>query len=98
MDHGGDLDRAMALYGGRPQDWLDLSTGINRRPYPVPALSAKAWTALPTRQDMKALCDAAARYYKAGAALTPMGGGAGGDPAFAAPKGQGPDAHHWPDL
>ncbi len=45
-DHGGDLDRARALYGGG--DWIDLSTGINRVPYPVPPLPPEAWTALPT--------------------------------------------------
>jgi hypothetical protein len=33
-DHGGDLDRARKARGG--DDWIDLSTGINRVPYPVP--------------------------------------------------------------
>ena len=44
-DHGGDLDRARALYGGA--DWIDLSTGINRVPYPVPPIDPLAWQALP---------------------------------------------------
>ncbi|TNF19403.1 MAG: threonine-phosphate decarboxylase [Rhodobacteraceae bacterium] len=52
-DHGGDLDRAQARYGAG--DWLDLSTGINPVPYPVPDLPARAWTALPTRAEIAAL-------------------------------------------
>ena len=31
-DHGGGLDAAIAQFGGKRADWLDLSTGIN----PVP--------------------------------------------------------------
>ena len=34
-DHGGDLDRARAAYGGAAGEWIDLSTGINRLPYPI---------------------------------------------------------------
>ena len=37
LDHGGNLDLAMRRFGGRAEDWIDLSTGINRRPYPVPS-------------------------------------------------------------
>ena len=32
--HGGDLDIALKKYGGHLNDWLDLSTGINRISYP----------------------------------------------------------------
>lgn len=46
-DHGGGLDAAIRQFGGRRADWIDLSTGINPVPYPVPALSKEAWTALP---------------------------------------------------
>ena len=46
-DHGGGLDAAIAAYGGTRDDWLDLSTGINPVPYPMPALPDDAWTALP---------------------------------------------------
>lgn len=60
-DHGGDLDSAARAFGGA--DWIDLSTGINRRPWPVPALSAHALTALPTAQDNARLIAAAARSY-----------------------------------
>ncbi len=41
-DHGGNLDVAQARFGGRLEDWIDLSTGINRQPYPVPALALAA--------------------------------------------------------
>lgn len=46
-DHGGDLDRAIAAFGGTRADWIDLSTGINPVAYPIPRLSDDAWTALP---------------------------------------------------
>ncbi len=48
-DHGGGLDAAIARYGGDRARWLDLSTGINPMPYPMPRLPADAWTALPDR-------------------------------------------------
>lgn len=60
-DHGGNLDAARAAFGGG--DWIDLSTGINRRPWPVPALSPQAWTALPTASATQALIRAAAFAY-----------------------------------
>ncbi len=60
-DHGGDLDRAMADYGG--EDWIDLSTGINRRPWPVGGLPARTWQALPTRAASDALRAVAADWF-----------------------------------
>ena len=63
-DHGGDLDRAMARFGGAPEDWLDLSTGINPRAYPVPPLVPRDWATLPTRAARDALADTAARAYR----------------------------------
>ncbi|PKP73142.1 MAG: threonine-phosphate decarboxylase [Alphaproteobacteria bacterium HGW-Alphaproteobacteria-6] len=64
-DHGGDIDRAVARFGGAAADWIDLSTGINRQPYPLPALAAAAWTDLPTAAAMAALTAAAAAAYRA---------------------------------
>ena len=66
-DHGGNLEQARATYGG--VDWIDLSTGINRVPYPVPALSAEAFSALPTQAAMAGLLQAAAKAY---GTLAPM--------------------------
>lgn len=57
-EHGGNIDAAMARYGGT--EWIDLSTGINRVPYPVPPLDPDVWTALPT-QARFARAEAAAR-------------------------------------
>ena len=58
-DHGGNIDAAIQTYGGAAADWIDLSTGINRAPYPVPPLSAAAWTGLPTRAAIASLHDVA---------------------------------------
>ena len=73
-DHGGNLDQAIARFGGDPADWIDLSTGINRRPYPVPTLPPEAWTALPTGAAKRALTEAAARAYGTGAAILALAG------------------------
>lgn len=73
-DHGGDLDRAVARYGGAASDWIDLSTGINRLPYPVPDVSADIWHRLPTAADMQRLTDAAASAYATAARILPVAG------------------------
>lgn len=65
-DHGGNLDWAKAQWGG--QDWIDLSTGINRLPYPVGALPPEAWTALPGQAAKDRLLAAARAAYGAGEA------------------------------
>ncbi|MFT4014719.1 MAG: threonine-phosphate decarboxylase CobD [Paracoccus sp. (in: a-proteobacteria)] len=62
-DHGGDIDRAARRFGGK--GWIDLSTGINRRPWPAPAPSLHALTALPTAADTARLIEAASRVYGA---------------------------------
>lgn len=61
--HGGDLGEAMRRYPDAPSPWLDLSTGINPVPYPLPDLPAEAWTRLPSRADHDALIAAAAIRY-----------------------------------
>ncbi len=73
-DHGGNMDDAIARHG--PGDWLDLSTGINRRPWPVPPLTDHAWRALPTRADQQALAALAAQVWGAapGVAGLALGG------------------------
>lgn len=73
-DHGGNLDQAIARYGRPAGDWIDLSTGINRVPYPVPPLPDQAWTALPTRSDMQSLIAVAAECYGTKAAIAPVAG------------------------
>lgn len=76
LDHGGGIDAARARYGGERGDWLDLSTGINPVPYPLPPLPADAWTALPDRGATEALIAAARRTWSVpgGAAVLPVPG------------------------
>ncbi len=62
-DHGGNMDWAVGHYGGAAGEWIDLSTGINRQPYPVPVLPPEVWTMLPTHTAMQALRAAAGRHY-----------------------------------
>ncbi|MGQ0566312.1 MAG: threonine-phosphate decarboxylase CobD [Gemmobacter sp.] len=63
-DHGGGIDAAAARHGGMRADWLDLSTGINPRPYPLPDLPVGAWTALPDRDAADALNRAARAFWR----------------------------------
>lgn len=58
-DHGGNLDDAIARYGGAPRDWIDLSTGINPVPYTIPPIPDDAWARLPDKAAMQALLSAA---------------------------------------
>ena len=63
MDHGGGVDAAVKRWGGVRSDWLDLSTGINPRPYPVPAFDDDVWTALPDAGAFAALEGAARDFW-----------------------------------
>lgn len=63
---------AIACHGGT--DWIDLSTGINRVPYPLPPVPAAAWTELPTRTEMAGLIAAARSAYRTSAAITAAAG------------------------
>lgn len=62
-DHGGNLDQAAAAFGAG--DWIDLSTGINRRPWPLPALDPACWRSLPTGKAQADLVAQAARAWGA---------------------------------
>ncbi|MEH7827324.1 threonine-phosphate decarboxylase [Gemmobacter denitrificans] len=62
-DHGGGVDAAVAEWGGSRADWLDLSTGINPAPYPLPGFSPDCWTALPDQRAQDALIAAARRFW-----------------------------------
>jgi cobalamin biosynthesis protein CobC len=73
-DHGGNLDLACARFGGRIEDWIDLSTGINRRPYPVGDVPQRAWTALPSRAEIEALHEAARRAHGTSAPVLAVAG------------------------
>lgn len=61
--HGGGIAAAAASFGGQPEDWLDLSTGINPNPVTVPSVDIAAWHRLPDRHRQDEARAAAARYY-----------------------------------
>lgn len=63
--HGGDLDGARLAFPNAPEPWVDLSTGINPWPYPLPPIPADAWNRLPARGAEEGLRDAAAACYGA---------------------------------
>jgi len=73
-EHGGNLDLAQQRFGGRAEDWIDLSTGINRLPYPVGEVSGRAWSALPSRAEIEALHQAARHAYRTSAPIVATGG------------------------
>jgi cobalamin biosynthesis protein CobC len=62
-DHGGGLDAAIAEYGGTRDDWLDLSTGINPNPYPLPEFTQDDWASLPDATAMAQLLSAARAFW-----------------------------------
>jgi cobalamin biosynthetic protein CobC len=62
--HGGDLATAKALFPEAPEPWIDLSTGINPIPYPVPALPLSLWQCLPGKAEEAALLQAARKVYR----------------------------------
>lgn len=75
-DHGGGLDAAVALYGGRREEWIDLSTGINPSPYPVTMLPGQTWAALPDTGARERLIRAARSFWNVPdrAAVVPVPG------------------------
>ncbi|RDC72625.1 threonine-phosphate decarboxylase [Rhodovulum sp. 12E13] len=72
--HGGDPGEGMARHGGTPEDWLDLSTGINPVPYPLPDIPARAWAALPAEREIAAVEDAARAAYATPAQAVALAG------------------------
>ncbi|PZQ98002.1 MAG: threonine-phosphate decarboxylase [Cereibacter sphaeroides] len=62
--HGGGIDAARARFGGRAQDWIDMSTGINPVPYPLPNLPNEAWSRLPDHEAYDQLMTTARRFWR----------------------------------
>jgi cobalamin biosynthetic protein CobC len=50
-EHGGRLQAAIQRWGIPREQWLDLSTGINPVPWPVPAIPPEVWQRLPEPDD-----------------------------------------------
>ncbi|QKK19312.1 threonine-phosphate decarboxylase [Rhizobium indicum] len=67
--HGGGITAAAATFGGRPHDWLDLSTGINPCPVALPDIPARAWHRLPDRHLVDEARRAARDHYGSGEIL-----------------------------
>jgi cobalamin biosynthetic protein CobC len=63
LGHGGRLGAARAAWPDAPTPWLDLSTGINPCPYPVPTLAPETWSRLPDPESLRALEQAAATAF-----------------------------------
>jgi len=55
---------AQALFPQAPEPWIDLSTGINPIPYPLPELPLSLWQCLPGKTDEAALLAAARTAYR----------------------------------
>ncbi|PDT03463.1 threonine-phosphate decarboxylase [Rhizobium chutanense] len=67
--HGGGITAVAATFGGRPEDWLDLSTGINPCPVSLPDIPARAWQRLPDRHLVDEARIAARDHYGSGEIL-----------------------------
>jgi cobalamin biosynthetic protein CobC len=65
VPHGGDLAAAETRWGRPAEGWLDLSTGINPVPYPIPAINPAAWHRLPQHDRLRELLEAARACYAA---------------------------------
>lgn len=63
-DHGGRLALAISHYGGQVEDWIDLSTGINPRPFDFGSISKHSWTRLPEEETFEALYKAARSLWQ----------------------------------
>ena len=73
-EHGGNLDVAQQRFGGAAEDWIDLSTWINRVPYPDVDVEPRQWRALPSRSDIESLHHAARQAYATDAPIVAIGG------------------------
>jgi cobalamin biosynthetic protein CobC len=74
LEHGGNLDLALQHFGGHVEDWIDLSTGINRQPYSLPPFSPRQWSALPSRSETESLHEAARQAYGTRASIVALAG------------------------
>jgi cobalamin biosynthetic protein CobC len=61
--HGGRLTEARRRFPTAPEPFIDLSTGINPLPYPIPPIAPSAWTRLPEPEAIALLEAVAAKAY-----------------------------------
>jgi cobalamin biosynthetic protein CobC len=64
-DHGGDLVSARLMFPGAPEPLIDLSTGINPIPYPLPSIPPHVFARLPEPAALDRFCQTAADAYGA---------------------------------
>ena len=65
MEHGGDLSAARRLFPHAPEPFIDLSTGINPFPYPLPRLPTGLFEQLPQADTLARLLAEATKAYGA---------------------------------
>lgn len=61
--HGGRIADACARFGGRRDDWLDLSTGINPCPWPIERAPLPNWSRLPDPEELARLEAIAGHFF-----------------------------------
>jgi len=69
-EHGGDLAAARRLFPDAAEPLVDLSTGINPNPYPLPHLPAEIFARLPDSAALEQLGTTAATAYGAPSATS----------------------------
>lgn len=65
VPHGGDLGAARRQFPGATEPFIDLSTGINPNPYPLPRFPAGLCARLPSPVVAAAVAESAAQAYGA---------------------------------
>lgn len=64
LEHGGNLDHHIDLFGGEKSNWIDLSTGINNSPYPIPKIPKCVWMSLPDKTLTESFQTIARDFWK----------------------------------
>jgi cobalamin biosynthesis protein CobC len=65
LAHGGNLAAARAMFPNAVEPFIDLSTGINPYPYPMPEIPSDRFFRLPDEADVGRLAAVAAQSYGA---------------------------------
>ena len=61
--HGGKIDAAVASFGGKKAEWIDLSTGINPNSYPLTKFQKNVWEALPDDETFRNMYSLLQNYF-----------------------------------
>ena len=67
--NGGNVSYANFVYGEPKEGWVDLSTGINPKPYPFLMPPVETFSKLPDRPLKHPLIEAARHYYSSTATI-----------------------------